>query len=141
MLTLNAIFEEPVEIQGELDPLIQPLVEVLNRVKGVRTFESCEGHSTGDTAYVAFVVHGQGILELLLRAFNKVNSGQGDIFAGSFPFSTLELVWQESDLGGIFQWPSGCLPFCMNLHLLANKENFPTYAQQLEETLKELEIL
>ncbi len=44
---------------GNIDPAIRPLISVLNRIPGIETFESCEGHTTGrDTLVVWFQYDG-----------------------------------------------------------------------------------
>ncbi len=39
---------------GDIDPGIRPVVEALNRLPGVKTFESCEGHGDHPWSFVVF---------------------------------------------------------------------------------------
>ena len=58
--------ERPYE---EIDPAIKPLVDALNRIKGIKTVASCQGHFFGGTPYVYFnaPVRIAAAIERLLR--------------------------------------------------------------------------
>lgn len=135
---MHELFSEPVQLPDSIEAQIRCLVEVLNRAKGIRTFESCEGHSEAEPAYVAVVLADASVLATLVRALQRVNESTDYRWVGSYPFYKLELIWQETDLGGIDQWPKGCLPFCLELHPALPKKQIPNFAHDLEQELKEL---